>query len=235
MSGPFWAGADIFCPTSYISSSTAIISQVTPTLQRSAYTCTALPLLTCSSLPHSSPLATLATVVGRQQSSSLSVVSSIEETRHWLASHRFSSYISLFTSYNGADLLRLSRRDLLELCGPADGIRLFNALRSRTLCTVYVCLEGETGAVHVQCACYDTAMIIIPLVYQALCLEQLTAHEFLCKLAEKVGLKPCQVSCVLQLTSSGLLVMLDDTVRAVTYCILVSSSEEERVDIMHVY
>ena len=49
-------------------------------------------------------------------------------------------------------------------------------------------------------------------VYQALSLEQLTATEFLCKLSEKVGLKPGQVSCVLQLTNSGLLVMVDDTV-----------------------
>ena len=91
--------------------------------------------------PHSSPISPLVT----NQSSDLGMMSSIKEAHHWLAAHYFSSYLSLFASYNGADLLRLSRRDLVELCGPADGIRLFNALRSRTLRTVYVCLEGKTG------------------------------------------------------------------------------------------
>ena len=51
------------------------------------------------------------------------------------------AYLSVFASYSGADLLR----DLVELCGMADGIRLFNALRSRTLCTLYVSVDSEPG------------------------------------------------------------------------------------------
>lgn len=31
----------------------------------------------------------------------------------------------------GADLLKLTREDLVQICGPADGIRLYNALKSR--------------------------------------------------------------------------------------------------------
>lgn len=31
----------------------------------------------------------------------------------------------------GADLLRMSRDDLVQICGPADGIRLFNTLKGR--------------------------------------------------------------------------------------------------------
>lgn len=31
----------------------------------------------------------------------------------------------------GADLLRMSREDLIQICGPADGIRLFNTLKGR--------------------------------------------------------------------------------------------------------
>lgn len=54
-------------------------------------------------------------------------------------------HLSMFANYSGADLLRLSRHDLVELCGPADGIRLFNALHSQALRTVYVCLETKTG------------------------------------------------------------------------------------------
>lgn len=79
------------------------------------------------------------------QGADLGVMSSIQEAHHWLASHHFSAYLSIFASYSGADLLRLSRRDLVELCGPGDGIRLFNALRGRTLRTLYVCMEDKTG------------------------------------------------------------------------------------------
>lgn len=85
------------------------------------------------------------------QGADLGVMSSIEEAHHWLASHHFSAYLSIFASYSGADLLRLSRRDLVELCGPADGIRLFNALRSRTLRTLYVCLEDKSGDLVLFC------------------------------------------------------------------------------------
>lgn len=31
----------------------------------------------------------------------------------------------------GADLLKMSRDDLVQICGPADGIRLFNAIKGR--------------------------------------------------------------------------------------------------------
>lgn len=31
----------------------------------------------------------------------------------------------------GADILRLSREDLIQICGLANGIRLYNALHSR--------------------------------------------------------------------------------------------------------
>ena len=102
----------------------------------------------------------------------------------------------------------------MELCGPADGIRLFNALRSRSLRTVYVCLGDKTGIYSCETTCAITTTGLTRAVYHILTLEQLTAQELLYKLAEKVGLQLCQVSCVLQLTSSGILVMVDDTVSA---------------------
>ena len=136
-------------------------------------------------------------------------MSSVEECHQWLTAHHFSSYLSLFARYSGCDLLRLSRKDLMELCGAADGIRLFNALRSRTLMTVYVCMEEQTGIIS---TIHVSMFVNNIIVYQALCLEQLTAHELLYKLSEKVGLKTCQVSCIIQLTTTGIPVMVDDTV-----------------------
>ena len=80
----------------------------------------------------------------------------MQETHDWLAQNRFTSYVSLFANYTGADLLRLTRRDLIELCGAADGIRLFNTLRSRTVKVIYITMGQEKGVflpfkVNVKC------------------------------------------------------------------------------------
>ena len=50
--------------------------------------------------------------------------------------------VTSYLLYAGADLLRLSRDDLIQICGLADGIRLNNALQSkhvRPKLTIYVC------------------------------------------------------------------------------------------------
>lgn len=73
------------------------------------------------------------------------MTSSMQETRDWLIKNRFSPFLSLFANYVGADLLRLSRADLVELCGAPDGIRLYNSLRSTVVRTIYVCHEQEKG------------------------------------------------------------------------------------------
>ncbi|MEQ2181298.1 hypothetical protein GOODEAATRI_010012, partial [Goodea atripinnis] len=54
-----------------------------------------------------------------------------EDTQQWLHRRRFSPFSRLFSSFSGADLLRMSREDLIQICGLADGIRLFNAMKGR--------------------------------------------------------------------------------------------------------
>lgn len=39
--------------------------------------------------------------------------------------------MSFLRGVPGADLLKLTREDVIQICGPADGIRLFNALKGR--------------------------------------------------------------------------------------------------------
>ncbi|XP_075415759.1 transcription factor CP2-like protein 1 [Tenrec ecaudatus] len=56
---------------------------------------------------------------------------SIPETQQWLHRHRFSSYCRMLANFTGTDLLKLTRQDLIQICGAADGIRLFNTLRAR--------------------------------------------------------------------------------------------------------
>uniref|UniRef100_A0A3P8WBR6 Transcription factor CP2-like 1 n=1 Tax=Cynoglossus semilaevis TaxID=244447 RepID=A0A3P8WBR6_CYNSE len=67
-----------------------------------------------------------------------------QNTQEWLLRHRFSSFSRLFSSFSGADLLRMSREDLIQICGPADGIRLFNTMKGRCVqprLTIYVCQQ----------------------------------------------------------------------------------------------
>ncbi|MCG8625757.1 MAG: hypothetical protein MJE68_27630 [Proteobacteria bacterium] len=49
-------------------------------------------------------------------------------------------------------------------------------------------------------------------VFQALCLEQLTARELLTRIAEKLSLSLDNVSTLVRLTSTGILVLVDDVV-----------------------
>ena len=54
------------------------------------------------------------------------------------------------------------------------------------------------------------------LVYQALCLEQLSAHELLVKVTSKLGLTPAAVSSFVRVTLTGIMVLVDDTVSEIT-------------------
>lgn len=49
----------------------------------------------------------------------------------WLNMHRLGQYVATFSQFSGADLLRMSKEDLVQICGLADGIRLYNTIHSK--------------------------------------------------------------------------------------------------------
>ncbi|KAG8199850.1 hypothetical protein JTE90_015845 [Oedothorax gibbosus] len=63
--------------------------------------------------------------------SALSYDSSVDECAMWLQRNMFSSYVKEFVNFNGADILNLTRADLIDICGTANGIRLYNTLHSK--------------------------------------------------------------------------------------------------------
>ncbi|XP_027443303.2 upstream-binding protein 1 isoform X1 [Zalophus californianus] len=69
--------------------------------------------------------------VSQASSEQLQPSATIQETQQWLLKNRFSSYTRLFSNFSGADLLKLTKEDLVQICGAADGIRLYNSLKSR--------------------------------------------------------------------------------------------------------
>ncbi|XP_059734351.1 LOW QUALITY PROTEIN: transcription factor CP2-like protein 1 [Bos taurus] len=80
----------------------------------------------------------------RKMVAGLNPGASVLETQQWLHRHWFSSYWRLLASFTGTDLLKLTPQDLIQICGAADGIRLFNTLRARPIrhqLTLYVAQE----------------------------------------------------------------------------------------------
>ncbi|KAK7028793.1 hypothetical protein SK128_010368, partial [Halocaridina rubra] len=59
----------------------------------------------------------------------LSVDSSAAVTSEWLRRKGFQHLQGIFERYTGTDMLRLSKADLREICGLADGSRLYNAVQ----------------------------------------------------------------------------------------------------------
>ncbi|CAD5118812.1 DgyrCDS7491 [Dimorphilus gyrociliatus] len=81
-------------------------------------------------------------------SSNVSANSTSAEVVDWLNNNRFSSYSRVFENFSGSDLLRLTRDELIQICGLADGIRLDNALQVKNVrprLTLFVCQETRSS------------------------------------------------------------------------------------------
>ncbi|NXQ48902.1 TFCP2 factor, partial [Catharus fuscescens] len=134
----------------------------------------------------------------------LSPCASPLETQQWLLRRRFSSCARVFSNFSGADLLRLSRRDLIQICGAPDGIRLCHALAGRCprpRLTLYV--AQEPGGAE---AAEDAGSGL----YQELHLEHLTVAELTGKLAELLGLPPGQILRLSRQGPGGIHVLVSD-------------------------
>jgi hypothetical protein len=56
-------------------------------------------------------------------------LSSTADVQQWLKENYFSEFLATFAQYNGHLLLTLEKADFIEICSPAEGIRLFAILR----------------------------------------------------------------------------------------------------------
>uniref|UniRef100_A0A672MEI1 Grh/CP2 DB domain-containing protein n=1 Tax=Sinocyclocheilus grahami TaxID=75366 RepID=A0A672MEI1_SINGR len=65
-----------------------------------------------------------------------------QEAQQWLHRNRFSPFGRLFSNFSGADLLKLTREDVIQICGPADGIRLFNLKQNKN---IQACMLKKTN------------------------------------------------------------------------------------------
>ncbi|XP_064203212.1 upstream-binding protein 1 isoform X2 [Anguilla rostrata] len=157
-------------------------------------------------------------VTGQVAAEHLAPSASLQEVQQWLHRNRFSSYSRLFAHFSGSDLLKLTREDLVQICGPADGIRLFNALKSRSVrprLTVYVCQEAPQakGTTLLEAHCsgengdFSSSTIF---VYHALYLEEMTASELTRKIASVFSLPLSQITQVYRQGPTGIHIVLSD-------------------------
>uniref|UniRef100_A0A8C6WKY9 Transcription factor CP2-like 1 n=1 Tax=Neogobius melanostomus TaxID=47308 RepID=A0A8C6WKY9_9GOBI len=133
--------------------------------------------------------------------------SSPQDTQQWLLQHRFAPFSKLFSSFSGADLLRMSRDDLIQICGPADGIRLFNTMKGRSVqprLTIYVCQQQSRNQASLKVVGGD--------IYNALYLEDRTLLDLTDKLALLYNIAPQRIVHVYKQKSAGIHVLVTDEV-----------------------
>ncbi|XP_030350942.1 upstream-binding protein 1 isoform X2 [Strigops habroptila] len=149
-----------------------------------------------------------------QGSGDLHPSATIQETQQWLLKHRFSTYTRLFSNFSGADLLKLTREDLVQICGPADGIRLYNALKSRSVrprLTIYVCQEPlRSLQLERQDAGNSDSSNSAIYVYHAIYLEEMAASEVTRKLALAFNIPLHQINQVYRQGPTGIHILVND-------------------------
>ncbi|XP_058867320.1 transcription factor CP2 isoform X2 [Acipenser ruthenus] len=152
-----------------------------------------------------------------------------QEAQQWLLRNRFSSFCRLFNNFSGTDLLKLTREDVIQICGPADGIRLFNAVKGRVVrprLTIYVCQESQQTREQQKHENGDAAggtFFGEPLgeqsgargslpgaLYHAIYLEELTAAELTEKIAQLFSISPQQISQIYKQGPTGIHVLVCD-------------------------
>ncbi|XP_054945770.1 transcription factor CP2-like protein 1 [Physeter macrocephalus] len=171
--------------------------------------------------------------LGGSPAQDLNPGASILETQQWLHRHRFSNYCRSLANFTGTDLLKLTRQDLIQICGAADGIRLFNTLRARPIrhrLTLYVAQEASrqenevpknpnSGKVlastedkKLRCGCTKPLLAWGKGFYQEISLDELSAVELMGKLAELLALPANQIHRLFHQGPGGILILLSDQV-----------------------
>ncbi|TSK31383.1 CLIP-associating protein 2 [Bagarius yarrelli] len=172
---------------------------------------------------------------------SLSPAASTQEVQQWLLKNRFNSYTRVFTHFSGSDLLKLTREDLVQICGPADGIRLYNALKLKAVrprLTVYVCQECASPLLERRCHSKngEHASPTAINVYHALYLEEMTAHELTTKISNVLSLPLTLINQVYRQGPTGIHILLSDQMVSNfsdESCFVVSMLKDDTSDRFH--
>nr|XP_003473442.3 upstream-binding protein 1 [Cavia porcellus] len=179
-----------------------------------------------------------------------------QETQQWLLKNRFSSYTRLFSNFSGADLLKLTKEDLVQICGAADGIRLYNSLKSskgfctrkstrnkEKVLTIYI-PNPHLGPVYstrrssrTQIQVIGKTLFFFLSVYHAIYLEEMVASEVARKLALVFNIPFHQINQVYRQGPTGIHILVSDQMVQNFQdesCFLFSTVKAENNDGIHI-
>uniref|UniRef100_A0A673WM88 Transcription factor CP2 n=1 Tax=Salmo trutta TaxID=8032 RepID=A0A673WM88_SALTR len=107
-----------------------------------------------------------------------------QDAQQWLHRNRFSPFCRLFTNFSGADLLKLTREDVIQICGP-----VYFLTTLLPYCTIHTAIWK---------------------LYHAIYLEDLTAVELTEKIAQLFNISPRQISQIFKQGPTGIHVLVSD-------------------------
>uniref|UniRef100_A0A4W4FHD6 Transcription factor CP2-like 1 n=1 Tax=Electrophorus electricus TaxID=8005 RepID=A0A4W4FHD6_ELEEL len=102
------------------------------------------------------------------------------ETQERLHQNNFSTFCRLFTDFSAADSLNMSRDDVVQICCPADSIRLFDTIKGRpSHLTVYVSQQKIRNQLRGRPACNDvtTKLTLLALTEKLASLYGVSAQQ----------------------------------------------------------
>ncbi|KAH8876525.1 Upstream-binding protein 1 [Schistosoma japonicum] len=112
----------------------------------------------------------------------------------WLHQSNFENLVETFKNFTGCDILRLTKEDLLSVCGSLEGLRLYNSLYNKPVvprCTLYVCLKGD-------------------IIYHAVMLYEMNVHELRCRIASILSCRHECLKVICLITEHDIPVLLSD-------------------------
>ncbi|XP_048204588.1 upstream-binding protein 1 isoform X2 [Perognathus longimembris pacificus] len=181
--------------------------------------------------------------VSQASSEQIQPSATTQEAQQWLVKNRFSSYTRLFSNFSGADLLKLSKEDLVQICGAADGIRLYNSLKSRSVrprLTIYVCREQPSSPAlpgQLHAAGNGESSGGTSYVYHAIYLEEMVASEVARKLASVFNIPFNKITQVYRQGPTGIHILVSDQMVQNFQdesCFLFSTVKAENNDGIHI-
>ncbi|KAM8965101.1 alpha-globin transcription factor CP2-like [Sarcophilus harrisii] len=135
------------------------------------------------------------------------------EAQQWLQRNRFSAFSRLLRNFSGSDLLKLTKHDFIQICGPADGIRFFNTIKGRLVrprLTIYLCHKSFQLNEQEQQKNENGESNAVLSVYRAVYLEELTTVELTEKIAQLLGISPAQITEMYRLGPKGIHVLVSN-------------------------
>jgi transcription factor CP2-like protein len=134
------------------------------------------------------------------EGSFMDTTASVSQVTAWLMANRYSAQLSIFRNFNGRDMSRLLREEIILLSGPSDGIRLYNDLHMVEVPPRKTFYVGPKDNGDNE--------------YTALYLEELTVQDLVKSLADAFGIASAIFSSVFIVGPRGIHVRVtDDVVR----------------------